>query len=102
MKRVSLIFPLMFLVALAGSAFTQLKSSSTSKKATLTYYYDDNWAMCDGTAIVDGNCISDPVGYVCKEFVDSYGWAIMYQYGVPTGCFQPFYSYYPNNPADPN
>lgn len=93
MKRVTLIFPLMFIVALAGSAFTQF--SKSSKEVIPAYYYNDAYAICQTTSIDAGTCIADNVGYICYAFVYEYGQnTILYQYGIPSACYQPFYTYF--------
>lgn len=93
MKRVKFIFPLMFLAASAGSAFTRF---SSSKEVIPAYYYDESYATCNTTSIQDGQCIVDNVGYICHQFVFEYGQdADLYQYAIPSACYQPFYSYLP-------
>ena len=94
MKRVKLNFPLVFLVALAGSAFTRY-SRSSAKEVIPAYYYDNAYGTCNTTSIEDGQCMVDPVGGPCYQYVFDYGqYTLMYQNGVPSGCYMPFYSYF--------
>lgn len=95
MKRAKLIFPLMFLVALAGSAFTRYSASSSKKEVITAYYYDQGYGSCNTTSIDDGQCITDNVGSLCYMFVYDYGtYTLMFQNWLPSTCYQPFYSYY--------
>jgi hypothetical protein len=100
MKKIKWLFPLMFLIALGGSAFTR-STAGKAKKDVVNVYYQDSYGYCDYTEIVDpnNNCVSYPLNYICSENVywDGTGWTVMYQYGFTTVCAQPYYSYYPNN-----
>jgi hypothetical protein len=94
MKRAKFIFPLVFLLALAGSAFTRYHKSA-AKEVIPAYYFDDTWATCNTTSIDDGICIVDNVGEICNQYVYEYGqFTTLYQNGIPSGCYQPFYRYY--------
>lgn len=88
------IFPLMFLVALGGSAFS--RHSSSAKAGVIdAYYYDPNWNTCNEIQLDDQKCMSDNLGYVCMEYVDGIGYQYVYQAGFGNTCYQPFYSYVP-------
>jgi hypothetical protein len=94
MKRMKLIFPLMFIIALAGSAFS--RQSTATKSRFVQAYYQDPWLdNCNSTQLVDGKCVVDPVGYICQENVLGLGPQDMYQSMIPSLCYQPYYSYTP-------
>ena len=99
MRKMKWLFPLMFVVAFAGSAFTR---QSTQQKKTFgypCYYQDANDGYCDSYFVNDDNCTPDLMGPVCEEFIlDNDGWTIIFAYGTSVVCWQPFYSLYPNNP----
>jgi hypothetical protein len=94
MKRTRIIFPLLFFIALAGSAFT-LHSHSAKKDQMIIYYYDPNWNTCDATEIEDGACFSDDLGYICMVYIPGLGYQYAFQDGFGSTCYQPFYSYVP-------
>jgi len=93
MKRLRLLFPLMFLLAFVASAFTQ--NGVSSKKRVMTAYYQDPYSGdCNVTALSDGQCITDPVGPQCTANVYPYFNLPMWQYGIVPGiCYVPFYQY---------
>lgn len=99
MRKMKWVFPLMFVIALAGSAFTRQSSHKTSA-STIYPYYQDSYGYCVSTAINDDNCTTVVLNYVCYEDIvsDGTGWTVMYQYGYGTVCWQPYYSYYSNYP----
>jgi hypothetical protein len=83
----------MFIVALAGSAFTRI--SNSSKDVIPAYYYNSAYGLCKTTSIDPGQCIADDVGNLCYVFVFEYGkYSLLYQNGTPFNCYTPFYSYY--------
>ena len=94
MKRTLIIFPLMFIIALAGSAFTRHAQSAKSDQMII-YYYDSNWNTCDATEIEDGTCFSDNLGYICTVYIPGHGYQYVFQDGYGSTCYQPFYSYVP-------
>jgi len=92
MKR--LLLPAIFVIALAGSAFTQF--SHASSKFGTTMYYKTSFGDCNYTYIIDANCVATQLNYICEEDITGYGWQTMLQQEVGSNCYQPFYSYYPN------
>jgi len=83
----------MFIIALAGSAFTRIANSS--KDVIPAFYYNSGYGICQTTSIVPGHCTVDNVGSLCYVFVFAYGnYSILYQNGIPFTCYTPFYSYY--------
>jgi len=94
MKQTKLIFPLMFLVALAGSAFS-LHGKPAKSDQMIAYYYDPVWNTCDATELDDSKCMSNNLGYNCMEFIPGLGYQYMFQAGFGNTCYQPFYSYVP-------
>ena len=101
MRKINLLFPLMFVLALAGSAFTRQSTSTQKAKSFGTpAYYQDPYGYCDDVYVDDTNCSYYYYSYVCEEFVidNGEGWTVMYQNGTATVCWNPLYSLYPNNP----
>ena len=96
MKKILL--PAMFLIALAGSAFTKYSKTATNNYFT-TMYYDDGYGDCEYTYIIDANCVTEQLNYICWEDTWDIGWAVMLQHEVGYTCYQPFYSYYSNCPG---
>jgi len=98
MRKMKWLFPLLFGIALAGSAFTRLPAKATS--SPMIAYYEDPYGYCDATEVDDPNCTSDFLNYICYEDMvdDGTGWTVMYQMGFTTTCWQPYYSYYSNYP----
>lgn len=95
MKRAKLfLFPLLFIIALAGSAFTRQKASAAA--SYITAYYLDNFGFCKAIVLSDGKCLTDNLNYVCTEYVPDLGKTTdMYQNNIGNTCFQPYYSYFP-------
>jgi len=86
----------MFLIALAGSAFSQ-HSKAAQKKQMLAWYYDPNWNVCYETEIDnDGQCMSDNLGFVCEQYIGGLGYQYMFQAGFGSTCYAPYYSYVPS------
>ena len=94
MKR--LLLPAVIVIALAGSAFT--KFSTFSSRFGTTMYYDDGYDDCGYTYIIDANCVTTQLNYICYEDVEEVGWTVMLKHEVGNSCYGPYYSYYPNNP----
>lgn len=92
MKRMQLIFPLVFLMALAGSAFSR-HATTSARSQMLVYYEDPNWNTCVETEIDDDKCVTDPVGNQCQEYIGGIGQANMWQAGFGNTCYMPFYQY---------
>ena len=98
MKKINLLFPLLFVIALAGSAFTR-QSLQKKKAFGVNAFYQDQSNFCDQIWVDDPNCSPDLLGPVCEEFIlDNQGWTVMYEFGTSVVCWQPLYSLYPNNP----
>jgi len=94
MRKTKFIFPVLFIIALAGSAFTQ--QSKFAKKGYLIAYYENPWqGDCSTAQLIDAQCVSDPTGYTCTVNIIGSGSFVMYQYGLPGICYQPYYSYTP-------
>lgn len=95
MKCAKLIFPSMFILALASSAFTQ-RPSSQSKRDVTVYYEDNLHHTCNPYVISDGDCITDYAGYTCMVYIENTGnyVAVWQQGGFGLTCFQPYYSYF--------
>jgi hypothetical protein len=99
MRKIKWLFPLMFFIALGGSAFT----NSTVYKAKYTVvpaWYQDMYGYCDFIDYEDyfDNCVSIPQGNICYEFIPGAGMTVLYQNGNGgITCWNPYYSYYPNN-----
>lgn len=94
MKR--FILPAMFIVALAGSAFTRYSRTASSDYIG---YYEDKFGNCQSFDISDYNCIMDALNYPCYEDVGIGTPQLMLQYEFGNTCYQPYYSYYPNFPG---
>lgn len=94
MKRVKILFPLMFILALAGSAFTQ-QVSSHSKRDVTVYYQDNLHHQCNSYVTTDGQCITDYASYQCTIYIQDVGtyMPVWQQGGLGLTCFQPYYSY---------
>lgn len=75
MKHARLLFPLMFVLALSATAFTQ-RASSHSKR-DMTVYYEDE------------------LQHTCVVYIEDIGnyMPVWQQNGLGMNCFQPFYSY---------
>jgi len=82
----------MFILALAGSAFTK-QARSSKADLIVAYYEDPNYSTCDFVQLDDGKCIADNVGYPCTEYISGIGWSQMYQNGIGSVCYTPYYSY---------
>jgi|GEM_PF-1907600 len=95
MKRIQFIFPLVFLIALAVSAFSRHATKSAAKWPMTAYYYDPNWNTCDEIELDDDKCYPDAVAYLCQEYIGGLGYEQMWQAGFGNTCYQPFYSYTP-------
>jgi hypothetical protein len=92
MKRMHLLFPLLFLIALGGSAFSRY--SHSEKTGTINaWYYDPNWNTCDGIQLDDDKCVVDPVGNQCQEFIGGLGFTDMWQSVFGNTCYLPYYQY---------
>jgi hypothetical protein len=91
MKKAKFIFPLMFAIALTGSAF----SRSSAANGQLAFYQDPWMDDCTSTSLPGGQCVTDPANYICEENIIGMGAYVMYQSGVPGICYQPYYSYTP-------
>ena len=99
MRKFKYLFPAMFLIALAGSAFTR-QSAHKSKAFDWPGYYQDPYGYCDDYYVTDPNCSPDLLGPVCEEYIitDGIGWTTIFEFGTTTTCWQPLYSLYPNEP----
>ena len=99
MRKMKWLFPAMFFFAIAGSAFTR-QSAGKVVQTPISSYYQDMYGYCENIVINDPNCTADNLGYICYEDMvdDGTGWAVMYQSGFSTVCWQPYYSYYSNYP----
>lgn len=89
----------MFVLALAGSAFTRFSTTSTAKaqaKNSITAYYEGPWNTCESWVVTDDNCVPEQLGYICWELTEDNGWQVMLQYAFGTTCYQPYYSYWDN------
>lgn len=97
MKRAKLLFPLMFVLALAATAFTQ-RASSLSRRDTTVYYEDDLYHTCNAYITTDGQCITDYASYQCSIYIIDEGnyMPVWQQNGLGINCFQPYYSYTQN------
>lgn len=100
MKKFNWLFPAIFLIALAGSAFTR-HSSGKSRMTDVYAYYMNRYHYCVSVDYSDpyDNCVTDDLNYICWEnaYWDGSGWVVFNQYGLLTICWQPYYSYYPNH-----
>ena len=94
MKQTTLLFPLMFLIALAGSAFSRHEKTGKSDQM-IAYYYDPVWNTCDAIELDDSKCMSNNYGYNCTEYIPGIGYQYMFQAGFGNTCYAPFYSYVP-------
>lgn len=94
MKRAKLIFPAIFVLALASSAFTQ-RASSHARRDVTVYYSDDLQHTCNPYVTTDGQCLKDYAGYICEVYVEEIGSSTMVwqQDSMGMNCFQPYYSY---------
>lgn len=97
MRKIKFLFPLLFLIALAGSAFTR-QSAQKVNAFGVNAYYKDPYGYCNSLFVNDPNCSPTLNGPVCYEYVNGIGWTVMYEFGTATVCWQPYYSLYPNNP----
>ena len=88
------LLPAVFIIALASAAFTKMPSGSSARGTTM--YYENGFGNCDYTYIIDANCVTTELNYICEEDIPGYGWQVMLQHEVGSTCYQPFYSYYPN------
>ncbi|HVU95413.1 MAG TPA: hypothetical protein VHE34_09320 [Puia sp.] len=100
MKKFNWLFPSLFLIALAGSAFTR-HSLGKSKGTVVDAYYMNTHRYCVFVDYYDpyDNCVTEVTNYICKEnaYWDGSGWVVFNQCGFNTVCWQPYYSYYPNH-----
>ncbi|HVU95411.1 MAG TPA: hypothetical protein VHE34_09310 [Puia sp.] len=101
MKKIKWLFPSLFLIALAGSAFTR-QSHAKSKYTDVPGYYQNSYHYCVYYNYDDqfDNCVTDNLNYICWEnaYWDGSGWVVWNQFGLGTVCWQPYYSYYSNKP----
>jgi len=86
----------MFAIALGGSAFTRISKASTSYDGA-TMYYQDGYGSCESMYVIDANCVSTELSYICYEDTTDEGWQVMLQNEVGATCYNPYYSYYPND-----
>jgi len=98
MRKINFLFPVVILIALAGSAFTKQSSQKKTKAFPIDAYYRDASNFCQYSPVDDPNCSPDLLGPVCEEFQMDVGWTVMFEFGTTTICWQPLYSLYPNNP----
>jgi len=94
MKRMQLIFPLMFLLALGGSAFSR-HVKSTPASTIDAWYYDPRWNVCNEVQLSDDKCFVDNLAYPCLEYIGGIGYTPMWQSGFGSTCYQPYYQYVP-------
>jgi hypothetical protein len=96
MKKV--IIPAVFILAIAGSAFTRFSNTSQSKKLIWNGYYYDSWHNCQPIAFDDDNCTDDSefAGYICTELTDN-GYQNMFQNELGYVCNTPYWAYFPSN-----
>jgi len=99
MKKINLLFPLMFIFAFSASSFSN-NNAAKKKKGVGFGFYRDAYGYCSGVEVDDSNCSPDLMGPVCQEFVldGGPGWTTIFENAVYSTCYQPLYSLYPNNP----
>jgi hypothetical protein len=84
------LWPLLALIAFAGSAFTKLKAKSN--KFGMPAYYFDQWSGTCASTYVYGLCTLSNTGRFCTVYESSVGaYVTMFQYGLPYYCYQPLY-----------
>lgn len=100
MKKINWLFPAVFIIALAGSAFAR-QSYGKSKNTVVNAFYQNRYRSCVYTVYYDpfDNCVTDQLNYICWEnaYWDGSGWVVFNQFGYLSACWQPYYSYYPNH-----
>ena len=84
----------MFIIALSASAFTRFKSESKAFGAEM--YYANGVGPCEYMYVIDANCVTNQLNYICIEQTRDAGWKVMLQKAVGYTCLVPFYSYYTN------
>jgi hypothetical protein len=89
------LYPAIFVIALASAAFT--RPVPTQKKDLITVYYVNSMSSCTSYVVQDDNCVPDDLGYVCMEDTPDDGWQVVLQYAFGNTCYQPYYSYFPND-----
>jgi hypothetical protein len=89
------LFPAIFVVALTSAAFT--RPAPAQKKDMITGYYYNSWNTCTPIVLEDYDCVPDDLGYVCMEDTDDAGWQVVLEYSFGNTCYQPYYSYFPND-----
>ena len=84
-----LLFPMMFLVAAGGAAFTRPTKAKAFDQSV--YYYDEWTFTC--TPVIGQGCTVDYTTVPCSTFVDDEIQPVpLYQSGMFGVCWQPLYS----------